>query len=161
MPRGIGLGDHRAGFAEAKVQLAEEPLALAYAEREPEATREVCGERLAVPDRARESHGGRRLPQHGVDLHALSLREAGRSPRPVVLRQPLQAVRFEAVHPVLHGARGIAQHHRHLRTRHAVRNHQQPVEPVIIPRLGGTTEFVLETQDDGRVGQGEWSHNAR
>lgn len=160
MPLGVGLGDDGARFAEPEAPVPEEPLALAHAEREVEAALDVGGQRLAVPDGAGEARVGGGLPEHPLEMGPLGRREPRGPAGTVVLAEALEAVVLEAVHPVLHGAGRIAEDGGDLGARDTMGDHQQTVEPMVIARLGGAPDFVLEAEDDGRVGQGEVVHTS-
>lgn len=121
-------------------------------------TLEIRRQGLAIPDGTREPRRSGGLPEHPFDVDPLRRRESRRPPGPLVLGEALQAVPLEPMHPVLHGAWRIAEQGRDGGTGEALGNQQQPVQAMIIARVGRTTDFVLETEDDGRVGQCERAH---
>jgi hypothetical protein len=63
------------------------------------------------------------------------------------------------VHPVLDGARRIAEHTGRFATTDAMSNQQHTVESVVIPSLVRTTDFVLQREDHGfGVRNSQWLH---
>jgi len=159
LPFGVSLRQLRTRFPQAEAELAKEPLALPHPQGDRELLPEPRGQRLAVPDVAAEPHLPRRLPEGSVDAHQLRLGQSSRAARPRALRESAQAVLFKPAHPVLDRARGVPQQLADLRTRHALRHQQDPVQPMVVPRLFRPANLILESHNDRRrIRDGEWFH---
>ena len=83
------------------------------------------------------------------DWHHVQVVQAPRTAGALAVHEARQTLCFEAAHPVGHGARCIAQQLTRLTTAHALRDQQDAVQPMIVARLGGTSNLVLDRQDDG------------
>ena len=158
MLRRIRLGNDRPGFPQPKAQGAEEPLALAHAERDVEVVVQIGRDGLAVPDGAREPDGRRFLAQHPRDLRPLARGEARRASGPIVIAQSLQAIGLEPMDPILDRPQRVAEQRGDVGARHPLRDQQHPMQAVIVPRIRGTTNLVLQTEYNGRVRHEERAH---
>ena len=93
--------------------------------------------------------GQKRTGLAETELGSLSLGQTG------------QSSLIEAVKPILHRTRRVAQQSSHLRTRHALRDQQDTVQPVIVARLLRPLNLLLQNQNGSGVRYHEWSHDSR
>ncbi len=156
---GVGVGNQGTGLAQAETLLPEQSLALAHAQTDTETPCDPCPERLAIPQRAVQSAVPRRLAQRLVDFLQLRFAQTPGTAAAPALGQSAQPTGFEPLHPILDGARGVAQQAPHLRATHSLGHQQHTVQAVIVAGLLGAADFVLQPQDHGRgVGYTQGSH---
>jgi hypothetical protein len=65
------------------------------------------------------------------------------------------------MNPILDRTRSIAEQPGDLRASQSLRHEQDTVQAVIVTRLLGTLDFLLQTQDGCGIGYREWSHDYR
>ena len=109
----------------------------------------IFGHQFAVPQRHVKPRIRRRLAQRRANLGDLSLVHSPRAARTFLLGQSREAVLFELPHPIFHRARRIAKLQSDLPWAHALCDQQHRVQPMIIPRIIGTFDFILQPEDDG------------
>lgn len=159
---GIGLGHRRGRFAQSELQPPEQSLTLSHPEIGPENLVEPGRERLAVPHVAPKAGLPRGVPQHSLDPSQVLPGQPPRAPRTRPFGQAGQAARFKSVDPVLDGARRVTQQSRNVGTAHTVSDQEHAVQPMIVPRLLGATDLILETENDRRgVGNREGFHSSQ
>lgn len=120
----IGMSDTGPRLSQAEAKLTKQPLALADAQLDGESLRNESGERLAVPQVASEPEAPRRVAQGLLDGFDLFRLEPTGPPAPLAIDQAPKPVPLEAPHPILHGARRIAEQPGHFPAAHPLR-HQQ------------------------------------
>ena len=81
-------------------------------------------------------------------MHLLIIQPWGTA-SPVSLYEARKPFVFKASHPVLHGSRRVTQQLRNLASRHPLGHQQNPVQPMIVPRLLGPPDLILERKYDG------------
>jgi hypothetical protein len=77
----------------------------------------------------------------------LSLGQTARTARAITFGEPGQPLLIEPPDPVLDGPRGITEHSADFGGGHSLSDEQEPVEAVVVPRLIGATNFILEGED--------------
>ena len=143
----VSMRDERPRFPQAETQLAKQPLALAHTERHAVPLVDERGQGLAIPQPGQPDRLGRapKRPTHALQVGF------GQPPRAALagaFGQRRQAGVFEPAHPIFDGPRRIAQQLGDLRTGHALRDQQHAVQPVVVPRLAGSANLVLQPRDD-------------
>lgn len=140
----IGLRHHRARLAEAKTQLAKEPLALASLEAHAQFVLQVTRERLAIPNTAARQTGfTRSLTQSCLHSGQLGRAQAGRPARSLAFGQSGKARCFETMRPILHGARGVAQNPSGFPAAQTLRDQEHAVESVVVARFIRAANLIL------------------
>jgi hypothetical protein len=158
----IGVSNQRAGFAEAKSQLSEQPLTLPHPQGDSILLVDPGCERLTIPDLSRQLEILRTSPKGVSYLLKLLIVKLSWSPRPHPIDQASQALFFKAVYPILDSPRCIAQKMRRFTTAHALRDQEHPMQAVIVPGLPRAANFILQCEGHSRgVPDLEFSHAAR
>ena len=147
LPRWVCPGHPGARFAQPEAKLSKQSLALTNPKLNPKPLPNERRQALAVPKVAFKSMILRRAPDGAGDLPQLHPNKTLGPPRPIRIRQTGKSLLFKAVHPVSHGPRRISQYLSHLAATHTLGNQQQGVEPMVITRLIGSPDLVLERQD--------------
>lgn len=150
LPGGISLSDLGPRLAPPETQLPEQPLALPHAQIDSIAPFNKGRQRLAVPQRSGQIHLPRRLPENGVDLFKLRRAQSRWPAGAISIRQARQASVFKAMHPIFNRARRVAQQSRRLWASHPLRYQEHCMKPMVVARLLGTADLVLQTEYDVR-----------
>ena len=144
----VSLSHFGARFAKAESQLAKEPLALASLQAYLQLLLQETRERFAIPNAAAgQARLRRSLPKSHLHPGPLRRTQTRRPACALAFGQTSKARGFEAMHPILDGARRVAQRAGRLSTAQALRDQQHAVETVIITRFIGPTDFILQSQD--------------
>ena len=155
----IGLRNRRSRFAQPKAQLAEQSLTLPHAQTDPKLLLDPGGQCFSIPNVAPQPSLSRRLAEDRVQLLEMGFREPFGPPGSFSFPQPGQTFRFKPVHPVLHRSRCIAQQASRFGAGQALRHQQYAMQAVIIARLFGPTDLILQSENDGfRFSDDEWLH---
>ena len=159
LPFRIGVGNLAAGFAQPKTPLPEQALTLTHRQMNLKVLRDPGTQRFPVPQRSPQTQVARGLAQRPVHFLPLRLAQTSGTPRALPFAQPGQTLGLKASHPVFHRARSISQQPADLRTGHALRHQQHPVEAVIIARFLRTANLVLQSHNDYLgISNLQWSH---
>ena len=151
--RGVGVGDQRARLAQAETALPEEPLALAHAELDLEAARNPLAQRLAVPKCSMETTVARRLAQNAVHLDKLRFGQPAGTTFARAFQQPCKTAGLKALNPVRDAARRVSQQAGGMGTTHSLGDQQNAMQTVIVARLLGAPDLVLQANNH-RIGIG-------
>ena len=143
----VAVGEHRTRLSQPEPELSEEALALAHPQIDLELAFEVGGESLAIPEGPRESNIFGSLSYDGRDGAHLGLREAARAARALALGESGESLLLEPSDPVLDGTRGIPEHSTDVGGGHALRHQKESVEAMVVPRLVGASDLILEGED--------------
>ena len=141
----ISSGQHRARLAEPELELTEQSLALAHAQLDSIGLVDPRRQRLAIPKIDPHPGIARFFPQHSIDFFYLPFFQAARASGPLSFGQTRQALLIEAVNPIFNRTRCVAKQASHLRARHTLRNQQNSMQSVIVARLLGPLNFLLQT----------------
>ena len=159
LSRWIGACDHRTRLAESKADLPEQTLALPYSEAHSVFLFDPRRECLAVPQGHPHAGVTGVTPENTTDTPALSRVEPSRPSRSIPFLQPRQPLLLKTAHPVFHCSRCVAQKMSYLRASHSLGDQQQPMQSMIISRLLGSLNLLLNSEDHIRsVDHGQWSH---
>src|SRR4029077_14793973 len=155
----IGLGDLGSGLAQPEPHVAEDALALTHPQRHPVAQAQMHREQLAVPQMTgmteRLRIASQVTPQRGPLLGA----QCARPTRTHPVAQACEAMGFEACHPALHRSSIFPKQVGALRATVPASDKQQPVQPMVVPRLIGSREFLLDGQShDVGIRNFQFSH---
>ena len=155
----IGMGNHRARLAQPKAQLPEQALTLTHRQVNLEASLDPGTQRFSIPQCAAQADVARGLAQRPLHFFELRITQTSGTPGALPFAQPGQTSCLEPPDPILHRTGRVAQPPADLRTGHALRYQQHPVESVIIARFVRTANRVLQSQNH-RLGISnlEWSH---
>jgi len=146
LPCGIGSGQNAARLAQPKPQLAEQTLALPNSEFHSVGFFDPSRQGFAIPQVDSHTRVARLASQHAVDLLDLLLAQTTGPTRPRFLHQSAQPLLFQPMHPILHRTCRVTQQSRHLRAPHALRHQQHAVQAVVVTRLFGPMNLLLQTQ---------------
>jgi hypothetical protein len=146
-------------LAKPEAELSEEALALTHAQRYPILLIEVRGQCPAIPEIPDQPRRRGSISQHPLHLLQLCCVQPSRSAWTLSLGQAGQPVLLELMHPSLHGARRVAQQPPHLRAGHPLCYQEHPMQAVVIARLLGPANLILQSQHDHvGVGDGQGLH---
>jgi hypothetical protein len=159
-PRRVGLGNLGSGFAQPESHLPKDALALAHPKRHPIVSPQVLGKQFAIPQvrgMAEFPGGAPHIPPERRPL--LGVKRGGTA-RSLPLAQPIQAMLLEPLDPALHRTRILSKRLGHLLAALTASNQQQAVQPVVVTRLVGADNFLLDgdTHYLG-IGNFQFSHN--
>lgn len=143
---GSRLGDHGAGLSPPKPKPSKEPLALANTQRDTISDLKVVAQELAVPESllVPESIGWLAEVASHPSNHGFV--EERRTPWPGLLAKPRKPIRLKALDPALHGSGAMPKDLRHVITAHAIAQHQDTVQAVIVPRFFRPLNLILHCQ---------------
>ncbi len=114
----------------------------------PELLLKVSGEGLTVPLAGLAQTGlGRGVSEHVLNSRHLRVIQASRSSLTRAFGQSGEPLGFEPLHPVLHGARGVAQNSSRMWAGHALGDQQYAMQAVVVARLLRSAYLVLKGQD--------------
>jgi len=140
LDHGVGVVEFGAWFPKPEPQLPEEALALTYPEIDLELLLEEGGEGLPVPEGSREADlVGSAAQGHLHRLH-LGLGETAGTTGTVALGEAGKALLVEAVDPVLHHSRGVAEQPAHFRGGQSLSHEEKSVEAMVVARLIGAAD---------------------
>lgn len=130
----VGLSHAWAGFAEAKSQLAKEPLTLPRFEIHLQFLIQKSRERLTVPNSAAfNSCFARSLAQGDLHFHQLVRIQPSRATRTFSFGETRQSGFVEAMNPVFNRPRRVSQNASSLTAAQALGNQQDTMQAVIVP----------------------------
>jgi hypothetical protein len=159
LPLRIGVGDQRAGFAQSKAPLPEQPLALPDPQMDLETLLDPSAQGFAIPQCATQPQVARRLAQGPIDLPELRFAQSSWASRTLPFGQPCQTVGFKTPNPILDGARSVAQQTSDFRAPRSLGHQEDPMETVIIARFLRTANLVLQAQyHRSSIIDLQWSH---
>ena len=139
----IGLRHLGPRFAQPKIELPEQPLALPDLQLYPELIAEKCRQDRAIPHLNGEAKLCRTGAQRRFDLGQLAFIQSARSSRPLSFGQSSEPLRFKSLHPIHHRPRRVAQALGDLRASHALRDQQYSMQSVIITRHVIAANLIL------------------
>jgi hypothetical protein len=128
--------------------VTEDALALAYPQRHPVALAQMRREQLAVPRMASMTEFLRLASQVTPQRRPLRGVQRGRPTRTLTVAQAGQSMGVEAVHPSLYRPPILPKQFGDLLAAVAAGDQQQPVQPMVVPRLSGPSDFLLDSQSD-------------
>src|SRR5512140_1006824 len=103
-------------------------------------------EQLAVPQMTGMTEFLRRASQVTPQRRPLRGVQRGRPTRTLTVAQAGQSMGFEAFHPSLYRPPIFPEQFGDLLAAVAAGDQQQPVQPMIVPRLSGPSDFLLDGQ---------------
>ena len=148
LPFRIGVGNLGAGFAQSKTPLPEQALTLTHCQTNLEVLLDPDTQRFPIPQRSPQTQVTRGLTQCPVHFLQLRLAQTSGTPSSLPFAEPGQSLGFKASHPVFHRAGSVSQQPTDLRTGHALRHQQHPMQAVIIARFFRTANLILQSQND-------------
>ena len=155
----IGLSNHGPGFAASEAELPEQALALTHSQRDPKAAACKRRQRLSIPQGAGKTDLPWLLAQRRVDHARLLCRQTAWAARTFAIHQPRKSAGLEPVDPVFDCSRSISQQSRHLWALHPLGYQEYGMQPMVVARLVGPANFVLQSEHDCRsIGDGQWFH---
>ncbi len=155
----ISLSKHGSRFTPPEAQLSEKTLALAGPKIDFKPQPNKGGQRLAVPQGSYQPNLPRCASENLVNLLKLNSVQASWPPCSFTVDQAGQTLIFKAAHPIFNGARSITQQSRNLRASHPLRYKEYCMQPMVVARLLGTADFILQPEYDGRsIGYRERFH---
>ena len=159
LPLRISVGNQRAGFAQPEAPFPEQALALPDPQTDLEALLDPGAQGFSIPQRAAQPQIARGLAQGSIDLPELRFAETSRASRTPAFGQPRETLGFKTLHPILDGARSVAQQAPDFRAGRSLGHQEDPMETVIIARFLRTANLILQAQDHrSSIGDLEWSH---
>ena len=155
----IGLGDLGSWLAQSESHVAEDALALAYYQRHPVAQAQMRREQLAVPQMTRMTEFLRIASQVTPQRRPLLGVQRSWPTRSHPVAQAGQSMGFKTRHPALHRPPIFPKQVGDLLAAVAASDQQQPVQPMVLPRLIGPSDFLLDGQShDLGISNFEFSH---
>jgi hypothetical protein len=113
----------------------------------------MMSQQLPIPEVLGVAELAGRPPQISIHLRQLRQREPRRAARPLSFLQPGKASPLKSVHPTLHGRGILSQPLGDLVAVHALADEQQPMQAMVIARLVGTENLLLQrNQHDANIG---------
>ena len=156
----VGLGDLGSGLAQPKSHVAEDSGALAPPSAPPVAQAQMRCEQRAVPQMTGMTEFLRLASYVTPQRRPLLGVQRGGPTRTRPFAQASQSVGFEAVHPSLHRPPIFAKQCGDLLAAVAAGDQQQPVQPMVVPRLIGPSDFLLDGHaPDVSISNDQFSHD--
>jgi hypothetical protein len=131
-------------LTQAKPQLSEDALTLTHAQSDLVALREVCGQQLAVPQVSNMTEITGATAQVAFQCSPLLGIQASRSAMALTIAHAVQSVFFKAFDPTLNGAPVFTKKIGNLLATLAARQKQQAVQSMVITRLVGPGDLLLD-----------------
>jgi hypothetical protein len=141
------MSNDRTGFSPTKTHRPKQSLTLAHAQRNPIGVTQMMREQFAVPQVLGMAQRPRLSPQIRLDLLPGGLVQPARSARSLALLQAAESSGFEPQNPAFDGRGMLSQQLGHFITTHALGGEQDSVKPVVVARLLGAGDLILQGQD--------------
>jgi len=136
--------NQRSGFDQAKLPLAKEPPTLPRSQAQAIRPLDVRSQGLSVPEIAAQPKIRRPFSQCVLYFrHLLGIQPTWAS-RALPFLQSGQTLLLKAAHPIFNRSRSVTQQLCDAATFHALSNKQHPVQTVVIPGFGTSSNFVLQ-----------------
>jgi hypothetical protein len=150
-----------AGLAQSEPRVAEDSLALAHPQPHLVAQAKMRREQLAVPQMTGMAKLLRVTSQVTPQRRPLLGVQRGRPTRTHPVAQACQSMGFESPHPALHRPPIFPKPFGDLLAAVAASDQQQPVQPMVVPRLIGSSDFLLDGQShDVGISNFQFSHDS-
>jgi hypothetical protein len=156
----VGLSDLGSGLAQSEPHVTEDALALAHTQPHLVAQAQMSREQLALPQMTGMTKRLWVASQVTPQRHPwLGVQRSG-SPRTSPVAHAGQSMGFKTRHPALHRPSIFPQHVGDLLAAVAAGDQQQPVQPMVVPRLIGPSDFLLDGQaHDVGISKDQVSHD--
>jgi hypothetical protein len=143
------MRDQRSGFPAPKAHRPEQALALAHSQFNRVALPQMVRQQSTIPQILPVPQIPRMQPQVSFELFPSRVVQTPRTTFPLAFAQATKAARLKPMHPTFHGGGMLPKPVGDLITAMALADQQDAVQPVIVTRLIGPTNLLLQRDSHG------------